>query len=875
MARRQAWKPQQVSGEGPLSARVVLIGEAPGYNEDQQGRPFVGASGYRLGEWLARVGLARHQVRIENVCEFKPPGDVLAAYGRECVQAWMEDLHRRLALLEDPYVLVPMGNYALYALTGFGSIPWHSKDGVHKRPGITKWRGSILSYTDRRGRTIKVIPTLHPAATFAGRSPGLEGELWCLRDFRRIVEEAQFRELRRPDREHFIKPKLADLYDWEQRLTQEQDHTLLFLDIENPRRTIREQVGETKAGKPKYKKTKGDPYIECVGMSLYPDFSITVPTTEEYWGSLDVLDEVWTLLRRMMAHPIQKGAQNHFHDSYYLLDYACPVAQMFWDPMYMHHAYDASAPHDLAFQASILTREPYWKDEAKDPEQADQYTSNLAAFYTYNGKDAAVGRELVDRHFEELDARGQSTFYWERYVTLYEPLMDLMRRGIRVDLTKRRTCARELHEESDSIQEQLLEATGGVDLFGKTAISGTKLKNWLYRELQIPAVTKKRKAKGGERTEAADEVTLKKLMRKYPDKLEKPGGLILQHRRVTKLKEFYAESRLAPDQRFYSSYGLNTEAGRLQSKKNPRGFGSNAQNIDREARAQFLAEEGCIAWEVDGSQVELRLDLLYAYLVTGNTRLLERARAKPTELDQHSETAAQVFGVEVAELERCLKLPKDSPERKHAEMQRYLGKKTNHAAWREMGGEKFADELLKEAGMVVTRSEAEAWLGLYKKAFPEMGEFFRWVRLEILKERKCTNSWGRILPFEYDRLDDEAYRRGYSFHPQSDCADWMNSQGFVPLWYWLEYRKRQGDFFGCIHVQGHDSLFGSVRRENAWELISGLVGRLETSCQYKLGDQAVELVIPATIKVGTSWEGRHEWKALPTKQAFEEVVYGL
>jgi uracil-DNA glycosylase family 4 len=874
VARRQAWKPQQVPGEGPLRARVVLIGEAPGVNEDRVGRPFVGASGYRLGEWLAAVGLPRHQVRIENVCEFKPPGDVLAAYGRDCVLAWMEDLRRRITLLEDPYVLVPMGNYALYALTGFGNVPWHAKDGPNKRPGIMKWRGSILQHTDARGRVIKVIPTLHPAATFPGRSPGPEGETWCRRDFRRIAEEAQFRELRRPEREHFIKPSMRDLLEWERQVERETEHTILFLDIENPRRTLREVVGQTKTGKPKYKKTKGDPYIECLGMSLYPDFSITVPTTEEYWGDLAVLDEVWGVLRRLMAHRIQKGAQNHFHDSYYLLDYACPVAQMFWDPMYMHHSYDASAPHDIAFQSSILTREPYWKDEAKDPEQADQYTSNLAAFYTYNGKDAAVGRELVDCHLAVMSPERQD-FYWKHYATLFEPLMDLMRRGVRVDLEARRMQAQALTQESAEVREKLLEATGGVDLFGEKAISGTKLKNWMYRTLEIPPVTKKRKAKGGERTEAADEVTLKKLMRRYPEKLQAPGALVLQHRRVSKLKEFYAESRLGPDKRFYSAYGLNTEAGRLQSKKNPRGWGSNAQNIDREARAQFLAEEGCVAWEVDGSQVELRLDLLYAYLVTNNERLLERAWAKPGDLDQHSETAAQVFGLELAALQASLKLPKDSPERKHAEMQRYLGKKTNHAAWREMGGEKFADELLKEAGMVVTREEAQAWLDLYKRAFPEMSEFFRWVRLEILRDRKCTNSWGRVLPFEYDRLDDEAYRRGYSFHPQSDCADWMNQKGFVPLWYWLQAQNRRADFFGCIHVQGHDSLFGSVRRENAWELVEFLVGGLEAECTYRLGDLSTPLVIPATVKVGLSWDAKHEFKALPSRAQFEEVVYGL
>lgn len=858
-ARRQPWKPQQVPGQGPQHAKMILIGEAPGYNEDREGIPFCGASGYRLNEWLSSVGLGRSTIRIENVVEYRPPGNEIAAFGKVALEAWMEDLHARLALLTNPWLIVPMGNYALYALTGLGNVFWHSKDGKNTRPGIMKWRGSILDYTDRRGRVVKVIPTLHPAATFPGREPGPEGELWCKRDWQRIKAELEFREVRRPEREHLIKPTWHDLADFEALVEKETEHTLLFLDIENPQRETKVQVGETKTGKPKWKKSMGDPYIECVGLSLYADFSITIPTTEAYWGDLSALDEVWCWLRRVGSHRIQKGAQNHFYDCDFLLDYACPLRNLFWDPMYMHHAYDASAPHNIAFQASILTREPYWKDEAKDPEQASKYTSNLAAYYTYNGKDACVGRELVDRHLEVLQRQGRLEFYYSAYVDLYAPLMDLMRRGVPVDKAAREAQFTQLHHESAQIKVDLLEATG-TDLYGEKNLSSTKLKNWLYRELHLPPITRKRKAKGGERTETADEVALKRLIGRYPEKLKVPGGLILRSRRVDKLKEFYAESRVAANGRFYSTYGLNTEAGRLNSKMNPRGHGGNAQNVDREARAQFLPEDGCLAWEVDGSQVELRLDLLYAYMVTQNRRLLERAWALPKDLDQHLETAARVFKKDPALI---------TPE------ERYLGKKTNHAAWREMRGDKFSDELLKEAGLVLTKEEAQAYLDAYKAAFPEMLEFFREVRQLVLRDKQITNSYGRVLPFEYDRLDDEAYRRAYSFFPQADCADWMNQRGFKPLWNWLQEHNTRDDFFGCIHIQGHDSLFGSVRPENAWELVSWLAPALEAEQVYRFSQWQEPLVIPATIKIGTSWKCEAEWKQLPSQEEFEAKVAQL
>ena len=62
-----------VPGEGPADARIMFIGEGPGFHEDNQGRPFVGASGQYLEELLAGIGLNRRQVYIGNVIKCRPP----------------------------------------------------------------------------------------------------------------------------------------------------------------------------------------------------------------------------------------------------------------------------------------------------------------------------------------------------------------------------------------------------------------------------------------------------------------------------------------------------------------------------------------------------------------------------------------------------------------------------------------------------------------------------------------------------------------------------------------------------------------------------------------------------------------------------------
>ena len=140
----------------------------------------------------------------------------------------MSYLHERLAKLSDPWLLVPTGNYALYALTGKGKVKWHTHDGKETRAGITDWRGSILEYTDLNGRQIKVVPTIHPAATF--RQPDYEGV--CIRDWIKIANEGTFKETRLPQRVHATQPTLLEVDAYLGGLSA---GSVVAVDIENPK----------------------------------------------------------------------------------------------------------------------------------------------------------------------------------------------------------------------------------------------------------------------------------------------------------------------------------------------------------------------------------------------------------------------------------------------------------------------------------------------------------------------------------------------------------------------------------------------------------------------------------------------------------------
>ena len=125
----------------------MFVGEAPGFHEDKQGIPFVGAAGKLLEQLLAGIGLSRDEVYIANVLKCRPPGnrDPMP----EEIQACEGHLWRQIELIE-PRVVATLGNFATKLLSG--------------RPtGITRVHGQEQE-TTLGGRRVLLYPIYHPAA---------------------------------------------------------------------------------------------------------------------------------------------------------------------------------------------------------------------------------------------------------------------------------------------------------------------------------------------------------------------------------------------------------------------------------------------------------------------------------------------------------------------------------------------------------------------------------------------------------------------------------------------------------------------------------------------------------------------------------------
>jgi DNA polymerase len=145
--RLSSGRTQVVFGVGNPAADLMFIGEAPGFHEDKQGEPFVGAAGQLLTTLLGEIGLRREDVMIVNVIKCRPPGnrDPLPDEIEACTPYLREQIR-----LVDPRIIVTLGNFA----TRF----------ILDRPiGISRVRGQRFNIDGR-----VVIPTFHPAAILHG-----------------------------------------------------------------------------------------------------------------------------------------------------------------------------------------------------------------------------------------------------------------------------------------------------------------------------------------------------------------------------------------------------------------------------------------------------------------------------------------------------------------------------------------------------------------------------------------------------------------------------------------------------------------------------------------------------------------------------------
>jgi uracil-DNA glycosylase len=329
-----------------MLCKIAIVGEAWGEHEERLQSPFVGPSGHELMKMLGEAGIKRSECYLTNVFNLRPrptndiqnlcadsaPSSTFnmppLSKGKYLRPEYFPEVRRLYSELQRvrPNITVAVGNTATWALL--------------LSTGITKLRGVCQTAKATPVAGYKVLPTIHPAVLFKGP------EAWAYRplivlDLRKARRESEYPEIRRPERTVYIEPELADL-EWFY-----QEHLLtateITFDIE----------------------TRAD-CITCIGFAPHERVALVVPFEDprrggSYWPSIEEEVRAWEFVRRVLALPSPKVAQNGLYDITFLWRHGITVNNYEDDTMLLHHALYPEAEKSLGFLGSVYTDEASWK----------------------------------------------------------------------------------------------------------------------------------------------------------------------------------------------------------------------------------------------------------------------------------------------------------------------------------------------------------------------------------------------------------------------------------------------------------------------------------------------------------------------------------
>jgi DNA polymerase len=468
-----------VPDDGPEDARILFVGEAPGEQEYEQLKPFVGQSGDILMNVLGRNGVMRNEVRLANLSHHRPFNNKFEKLLKTPVLlTGVKDLYAHIEQ-HRPNVIAALGSWPLAFLTG--------------KKGIKKWRGSILSYVN--DETIKVIPTFHPAAVLRDRGlyPTFD------RDIKRILEDSKFPEKRLPIRRYITDPRGLDLEEWTQRLCASE---FLAVDIET------------------VKKSK---FILCVGFAPSPEVGVCiVPTHHEGRRAIE----------RILMSDAAKIFQFGTFDTLQLTDNQYTINDpkgakheriYYWDTLIAQHSQASELPRSLEYLTSIYTREPYYKTEGRGtiPDDAKGWSAKVDkhALYEYNCKDVCTTYEIFEHQRADIlakrpDGRWADKDLVESFdysMSMLEVANHISQAGLPIDHERRQLLKQVLLEKWAQKQFILDRMTGF-----ETNVRSPKLKEILYDKDKLGLPTRRNR----DGTITTDEDAIVSLIAFCKDKLE-------------------------------------------------------------------------------------------------------------------------------------------------------------------------------------------------------------------------------------------------------------------------------------------------------------------------------------------------------------------
>jgi DNA polymerase-1 len=786
----------QCRPSGPCPAHIMLVGEAPGEQEELKGEPFVGASGQELNRMLGEAGLMRSQCFITNVIRLRPPGNNLEHF----IAARKADITPQHALVRDkmclpvvwegiellkreiemcrPNVIVAFGNVALWALTG----KW----------GIVSWRGSMLQ-TDlplALDYQPKVLPAYHPAAILRQWS-------WrqiLVHDLRRAKVMAASRELVKPSWQFVVRPAMETAWQ----------HLELLLQVVRAR-PLRLAVDiETRAK-----------HIACIGLAWSREEALCIPlmsadpsSKEGYWNLEQEAQLMW-LLYQLLTHPnCEVLGQNFSYDAQYFYRHLHYIPRLRRDTMIAQHTCFSNLPKGLDFLSSMYCDfHVYWKEDGKN---WDEKTGE-DQLWTYNCTDCVVTYEVDEVEQRNVDAMGLREVH-DFQQKLFWPVLRTMNRGLRVDHNRRAEFAGQLIEEIAKREAWLYDMLGHP-----INIKSPKQ----MRELFYGTFGQKPIFHAKTREITCDDEALCRIAEREP-LLRAIVAAIQELRSLGVFLSTFVSAPLDVDGRVRCSFNIaGTETYRFASSQNAFGSGLNLQNIPQgggngelklpNVRTLFVPDPGYTFFDIDLSSADLRIVVWEAD--EGEMKAMLREG-----LDPYTEIAKEFYH----DPSITKKDPRRQTFKSFAHGTHYLG---------------TAKGLAERLGLGVHQAEqTQKW---YFERFPRIKVWQDDLKDQVFKRRMVQNVFGYRCYF-FDRIEGNVFNEAAAWIPQSTVACLIN-RAYVNLHEQHEWCE--------VLLQVHDSLAGQYPTQLGDWATRQIVAAAQIALPYP-----DPLVIPVGVKTSTkSW----------------------
>jgi DNA polymerase len=796
-----------VPGYGNASAKLMIIGEAPGKNEEEQGRPFVGASGNILDECLELSGTNRNEVYITNVVKVRPPNNninSLHLIGRS-IDEFIPQLIEEINVL-NPNCILALGNTALEVLTG--------------NKGIEKYRGSILSSKYNK----KIVASLHPASLFhqEGEMKSWKELTLIKHDIKRAVEQSKFPEILSTNRTLELARNSIDLYR--------------FLDTYNGLDKAAVDIETTRT------------IPNCVGIAFNRHHAISVPTLNNKIPDHDLV-YTWKLLAEFLGdNKVKLIAQNGKFDTKRCREIGLKWANLWFDTMFAWHTLFAEMPKYLHVISSILTEEPYYKEEGKE---FNPKKDSFDKLMLYNAKDAVVEFECYEQEMLLLDQEPElKEFFFQKMMPLHYLYSDMEDVGILRDENIKNELKKKYSKKLSLLKESLINLIIDNDeqlrsTFQKFNVNSPKqVANLLYGFLKCPV----RKDTG--------EDTLKALANNNIKDQRRKNIIIgiLEGRKVSKTISTYINAEASPDNRIRCEMKVcGTESGRTSTKKRkapvviiPDGIALQTMTKHEDPtmdaggadlRSMFVADKGYSFIEPDLSQAEDRVVCLlakdYESLEDYNRTEFEKNKYG-LKNDRHTLTAASI----------CEKDWKEVTDN-----DRQIGKKTRHAGNYDMGKHQGMLNCAKY-GIFISEWKMGKFLEAFHSSNPKIRNIFHGEIRNGLRDNGCVlySPHGRKRQF-FNKWGDELFKEAYSYIPQATVSD----QTKFALLKITEELKSHRIFFPIL--ESHDSFLALIKDEWITKAAEIIKRELERPISFRKCtlSRDYDLVIPCEIKVGKRW----------------------